>query len=122
MSSRVNFYSHSPVPDLTIELTAPGRSYDHLGQRVYFGTDPTVDCAVDYTGIPTEVSQASNERWLGVFPRARSMLRTKPLSTISMTRARTSTRLPASPLKTRLTCSMPTMSKQPYWRFSIRSN
>lgn len=58
---------HEPVPNLTIDLTAPGRSYDRLGQRVFFGTDQSVNCAVDYTGIPTEVSQAGNERWLGVF-------------------------------------------------------
>ena len=58
---------HEPIPNLTIQLAAPGKSYDRLGQRVYFGTDQTVDCAVDYTGIPTEVSQAGNERWLGVF-------------------------------------------------------
>jgi len=28
---------HSPVPDLTIDLTAPGRAYDNLGQRIFFG-------------------------------------------------------------------------------------
>ncbi|MDJ0766542.1 MAG: hypothetical protein QNJ97_26445 [Myxococcota bacterium] len=60
---------HSPVPDLTIDLAAPGRAYDHLGQRIFFGTDQRVDCSIDYTGIPTQVSTAGNERWLGVFLR-----------------------------------------------------
>ena len=58
---------HSPVPDLTIDLTAPGRASDNLGQRVFFGTGQTVDCAVDFAGIPTEVPSAGQERWLGIF-------------------------------------------------------
>ncbi|MCP4602369.1 MAG: hypothetical protein GY847_17950 [Proteobacteria bacterium] len=58
---------HTPVPDLTIDLTAPGRAYDHLGQRIFFGADQRVDCSIDHTGIPTEVSTSGNERWLGVF-------------------------------------------------------
>jgi hypothetical protein len=60
---------HSPVPDLTVDLTAPGRAYDRLGQRIFFGTGQQVDCAVDENGIPTEVSGAGRERWLGVFLR-----------------------------------------------------
>lgn len=58
---------HTPVPNLTIDLTAPGRAYDNLGQRIFFGTGQTVDCAVDFAGIPTEVPSAGQERWLGVF-------------------------------------------------------
>jgi hypothetical protein len=58
---------HQPVPDLTVDLVAPGRAYDHAGQRIFFGTDQAVDCAVDHVGIPTDVSSSSNERWLGVF-------------------------------------------------------
>ena len=60
---------HAPVPDLTIDLTAPCRAYDHLGQRAFFGTDQTIDCSVDLTGIPTEVTVAGEEKWLGVFLR-----------------------------------------------------
>ena len=60
---------HSPVPDLTIDLTAPGRAYDNLGQRIFFGTGQTVDCSMDHAGIPTEVPVAGQERWLGVFLR-----------------------------------------------------
>ena len=60
---------HAPVPDLTIDLTAPGRAYDNLGQRIFFGTGQTVDCSVDHAGIPTEVPVAGQERWLGVFLR-----------------------------------------------------
>jgi len=60
---------HTPVADLTIDLTAPARAYDRLGQRIFYGTDQNVDCSVDHTGIPTEVAQAGHERWLGVFLR-----------------------------------------------------
>jgi hypothetical protein len=58
---------HTPVADLTVDLTAPARAYDALGRRVAFGTGQRVDCAVDATGIPTEISTAGQERWLGVF-------------------------------------------------------
>ena len=57
---------HSPVPDLTVDLTAPGRAYDNFGQRMFFGTGQTVDCAVDLVGIPTDVATVGNERWLGI--------------------------------------------------------
>ncbi|AKQ68183.1 hypothetical protein A176_005095 [Myxococcus hansupus] len=60
---------HSPVPNLTVDLTAPGRAYDNLGQRIFFGTGQTVDCAVDLSGIPTDVSTSGSERWLGIFLR-----------------------------------------------------
>ncbi len=60
---------HEPVANLTIDLVAPGRAYDHLGQRIFFGSDQNVDCSVDLSGIPTEVSSAGNERWMGVFLR-----------------------------------------------------
>jgi len=65
---------HAPVPDLSIDLTAPGRAYDNLGQRIFFGTGQTVNCSVDLVGIPTDVSTAGNERWLGVFLRFRRLL------------------------------------------------
>lgn len=60
---------HSPIADLTIDLTAPGRAYDRLGERIFFGTGQRVDCAVDDSGIPTEITVAGRERWLGVFLR-----------------------------------------------------
>jgi hypothetical protein len=65
---------HAPVPDLTIDLTAPARAYDNLGQRMFFGTGQTVDCAVDLVGIPTDVATAGNERWLGIFLRFKRQL------------------------------------------------
>jgi len=65
---------HSPVPDLTVDLTAPARAYDHLGQRMFFGTGQSVDCAVDLVGIPTDVATAGNERWLGIFMRFKRQL------------------------------------------------
>ena len=60
---------HSPLPNLSVDLNGPAQAYDRLGQRIFFGTDQTVDCSVDHTGIPTEVAQAGHERWLGVFLR-----------------------------------------------------
>lgn len=60
---------HQPVPDLSIDLTSPTRAYDHLGQRIFFGTDQTVGCSADLVGIPTEVTTPGRERWIGVFLR-----------------------------------------------------
>ena len=60
---------HSPVPDLTVDLTSPTRAYDRLGQRIFVGTDQTVDCLVDLVGIPTAVATPGNERWLALFLR-----------------------------------------------------
>ncbi|NOJ81151.1 hypothetical protein [Myxococcus xanthus] len=65
---------HSPVPNLSVDLTAPGRAYDNLGQRIFFGTGQTVDCAMDVSGIPTDVSTSGSERWLGVFLRFTRLL------------------------------------------------
>jgi len=65
---------HSPVPDLTVDLTAPARAYDNLGQRIFYGTGQTVDCAVDIVGIPTDVATVGNERWLGIFLRFKRQL------------------------------------------------
>ena len=65
---------HAPVPDLTIDLTAPGRAYDNLGQRIFFGTGQTVDCSVDHAGLPTEVPVVGQERWIGVFLRFERLL------------------------------------------------
>ncbi len=58
---------HAPVADLTIDLTAPGRAYDKLGERIFFGTGQRVDCSVDASGVPTDVKGQGNERALGVF-------------------------------------------------------
>ena len=60
---------HDPVADLTMDLTAPARAYDHLRQRIFFGTGQRVDCSVDVVGLPTEVPVEGEERWLGVFLR-----------------------------------------------------
>lgn len=65
---------HSPVPDLSVDLTAPARAYDNLGQRLFFGTGQTVDCSVDLSGIPTEVFTAGSERWLAIFLRFARLL------------------------------------------------
>ena len=46
---------HSPVPNLTIDLTAPARAYDNLGQRIFFGTGQVVDCSVDLSLPKTRI-------------------------------------------------------------------
>ncbi len=61
--------SHAPVADLTLDLTAAATAYDHLGERIYFGTGQRVDCSVDLSGVPTDVKTQGNERSLGVFLR-----------------------------------------------------
>ena len=65
---------HTPVADLSVDLTAPARAYDNLGQRIFYGTGQTVNCAVDLVGIPTDVATAGNERWLGIFLRFKRLL------------------------------------------------
>ncbi len=65
---------HEPLADLTIDLTSPAKAYDRMGQRVFFGADQRVDCAVDEQGLPTSVMQAGFARWLGVFLRFRRQL------------------------------------------------
>jgi hypothetical protein len=65
---------HAPIADLTLDLTAPGRAYDRLGQRIFFGSGQTVNLAVDATGIPTDVSTVGQERWVGVFLRFHRLL------------------------------------------------
>ena len=60
---------HSPVPDLTLDLSSPTRAYDRLGQRIFIGTDQRIDCSVDLVGIPTAVATPGNERWLALFLR-----------------------------------------------------
>lgn len=58
---------HSPVANLTIDLTGPAKSYDRFGRRVYLGTDQNVDVSVDENGVPTTVATVGHERWLAVF-------------------------------------------------------
>jgi hypothetical protein len=60
---------HQPVPNLSLDFTAPARAYDHLGQRIFFGTGQTVGVARDVSGVSTEVMLPQGERWLAVFLR-----------------------------------------------------
>ncbi len=62
------------MADLSIDVTAPARAYDRAGQRVAFAAAQTVDCSVDLTGVPTTVTVAGHERWLGVFLRFTRLL------------------------------------------------
>ena len=65
---------HSPVANLSIDLTAPARAYDRAGQRIAFGAGVTVDCSTDLNGVPTTVLTPGNERWVGVFLRFARLL------------------------------------------------
>jgi hypothetical protein len=65
---------HSPVPDLTVDLTAPGRAYDRLGRRVFIAAGQRVDVARDLNNLPTQVPQAGQERWVGVYIRFSRLL------------------------------------------------
>lgn len=55
------------VPDLTVDLTAPGRAYDQLGQRIFFGTAQNVDLSTDLNGVSTAVQTAGNEKIVSLF-------------------------------------------------------
>ena len=65
---------HTPVANLSIDLTAPARAYDRAGQRIAFGAGLSVDCSVDLNGVPTTVLTPGNERWVGVFLRFARLL------------------------------------------------
>jgi len=55
------------VPDLTVDLTAPGRAYDQLGQRIFFGTAQNVDLSTDLNAVSTAVQTAGNEKIVSLF-------------------------------------------------------
>lgn len=57
---------HAPVPDITLDLTAPGRCYDQLGQRIFFGTAQNVDISNDLNAVSTAVQSSGNEKWLSL--------------------------------------------------------
>ena len=55
------------VPDLSVDLTAPGRAYDQLGERIFFGTAQNVDLSTDLNGVSTAVQSGGNERIVSLF-------------------------------------------------------
>lgn len=58
---------HAPTPDLTIDLTGPGTSYDQAGRRCFVPTATSgLDCSQDEDGNPTAVTTPGNERWCSV--------------------------------------------------------
>ena len=58
----------SAVPDLNVQCSA-GVGYDGSGRRAYREAAGSVDVSQDYTGVPSEPSQAGWERWCSVFIR-----------------------------------------------------
>jgi hypothetical protein len=65
---------HNPVADLTVDLTAPGRAYDRLGRRVFIAAGQRVDVSRDLNNLPTQVPQAGQERWVGIYIRFSRLL------------------------------------------------
>lgn len=59
---------HSPVADLSIDLTGPGRAYDASGRRIYVATAQTVSLATDENGVSTDPGDGK-DRWVAVFVR-----------------------------------------------------
>src|SRR5690349_8381316 len=57
---------HSPVPNLSVDITGHTRAYDRLGQRIDVPSAQTVDCTVDHHGMPIEVLTEGHERWTAV--------------------------------------------------------
>ena len=55
------------VPDLSVDLTAPGRAYDQLGRRIFFGTAQNVDLSTDLNGVSTAVQTGGNEKVVSLF-------------------------------------------------------
>jgi len=55
------------VPDLSVDLTAPGRAYDQLGRRIFFGTLQNVDLSTDLNGVSTAVQTSGNEKIVSLF-------------------------------------------------------
>ena len=58
---------HAPVPDLTVDISAPGAVIDQLGQRIFFSALQNVNVAQDDNGVSTGVSGAGKEKIVSVF-------------------------------------------------------
>lgn len=58
---------HAGVPDFSVDLTAPGRAYDQLGRRIFFGAAQNVDLSTDLNGVPTAVQTEGSERIVSLF-------------------------------------------------------
>jgi len=58
---------HAPVANLSVDLTAPGKAFDQLGQRLYVPTSQVLDVSQDLNGIPTAVVAPGNSKILGLF-------------------------------------------------------
>ncbi len=58
---------HDPVPNKTVDITGPLKSYDRTGRRVFIGAGVPLDLSVDEDGVSTDVDVFGNERWLSVF-------------------------------------------------------
>ena len=55
------------VPDLSVDLTAPGRAYDRLGRRIFYGTAQNVDLSTDVNGVATAVQGEGNEKIVSLY-------------------------------------------------------
>src|SRR5687768_17584971 len=55
------------VPDLSVDLTAPGRAYDRLGRRIFYGTAQNRDLSTDVNGVATAVQGEGNEKIVSLY-------------------------------------------------------
>jgi hypothetical protein len=55
------------VPDLSVDLTAPGRAYDRLGRRIFYGTAQNFDLSTDVNGVSTAVQGEGNEKIVSLY-------------------------------------------------------
>jgi hypothetical protein len=55
------------VADLSVDLTAPGRAYDRLGHRIFYGTAQNFDLSTDVNGVSTAVQGEGNEKIVSLF-------------------------------------------------------
>jgi hypothetical protein len=55
------------VPDLSVDLTAPGRAYDRLGRRIFYGTAQNFDLSTDVNGVSTAVQGDGNEKIVSLY-------------------------------------------------------
>lgn len=77
---------------------AKGASIRGCVQR-WPGGGPTVDCAVDFAGIPTEVPSAGQERWLGIFLKFEAVSGSREATSSSSTRTASIRPSPAGPAR-----------------------
>ena len=58
--------AHAPLANLSVDLNGRTLAYDRLGQRIFIPTTLTADLTVDADGLPTDIVNKANIRWLSI--------------------------------------------------------